>query len=593
MGMFTVKCINPDCGHRVRKGAKFCPKCGTGASKGTIVCGSCGKDVRANSKFCWNCGAELAVAAKPRFDHDRWARQPGDFAIRVDVDDIKGWLLKPLVVEHGTKALVFQAGRFVGEVEDGRYDLGGFMRQLTGFLADQPASIVLLDAGDVTLDLENGGLWTADRFDVGASSRLVVRVQDPDAMFVNLIKGRGRVSLDDLECMFADEVQMLLEAIVSKYSGDRLFPAAEARNEIETQLREHLGKTFARVGIGLAQLRFIDFSGEKYEALRQQQGDLQVGERKADLTTQRAALNQRLRATLTQDKMDAFKNEKDLEEFIRQTEHEIGLKEVIRGDEMQRLKERFHFERDREGVLRRIEVEGIQNDHVRDEAWKQLIAEEREREERHRRALERQKTTQDEEMRQARNGLDLLRQTKDIEHEEDRRKVELEAQALEQRSKATAEALISIVDGPAAQHIVQLEKLRRQENMTPEQILALTAETSPEAARALAKRYEAEGQLSEKMRAQVESQMAEQRGISREHADRMERVMQTALEQMGGVASARARPVESRQTIMTPAGVGAPIVVNPQSSQAGKSCNHCDTALEPGGQFCPACGKKQ
>ena len=615
MGLFTRKCINPECGYRIRKGAKFCPKCGSGSPAGTIRCGGCGEDVRSSSKYCWKCGVEMAVAAAPQFTSDRWARSPEDFAVRVDVDDVRGWLVKPLIIEHGTRALLFQAGKFAGELDAGRYDMDGFVSRLTNCMIDRAASMVLMDAGDVTLDLENGSLWTTNKFEVGASVRLVASVMDPDALFVNLIKGRGRVTLDDVECLLADEVQMLLGGIVAKYRADQLFSSLDARYEIEVELREHLSTTFKRFGLSLAQLRFIDFVGEAFEELRRQRSDLQVDESKADLTTQRYRLNQRLREALTQEQMDEFKNPKDLEDFIRQTEHELGLKAVIRDDEMERLKERFAFERNRESVLRRVEIEAIEDDQVRERAWKDLLAEERELDERHRREVERDKSgaqagagiadiergtaarDHDEDVRQARDGLGLLKDVKDIEHEEDQRKLELERQALEQRSKATVEALISITDGPAAERLAELEKLRQRQSMTPEQILALAAEASPAAAQALAKKYEAEGRLSEEVRAQLEQRVAEQRELAESQAGRMERMMQTALEQMGGVATTRARPPQpGSPTIVTPGGQGTPIVISQQQasvSQSSGGCKHCGAALEHDGNFCPECGKKQ
>ena len=68
MGLFTVKCTNPECEYRVRRGAKYCPKCGSGAPAGKVKCGSCGEEVRSSARFCWNCGTELAIASPPKFN---------------------------------------------------------------------------------------------------------------------------------------------------------------------------------------------------------------------------------------------------------------------------------------------------------------------------------------------------------------------------------------------------------------------------------------------------------------------------------------------------------------------------------------------
>ena len=614
MGFRTNKCINPNCDQRVRKGATYCPKCGAGAPKGKVPCGSCNADVRSSAKFCPQCGADMAVSVKPKFDHNRWARQPEDFAIRIDVDDVKGWLVKPLIVEHGTTGLVFQSGKFAGELQESRYDVGGFVQRLTNFMIDNPASIVIMDAGDTTCDLENGGLWTSDKFEVGVSLRLVIQVQDPESLFKNLIKGRGQVTLDQLECLLADEVQMLLEGIVLKYKADQLFGSIDARYEIEAQLREHLRTTFSRFGLSLIQLRFVDFCGEVYEELRAKEGELQTFGKDIDLQDQRAQLTRRLRDVLTTDKMDEFTSEKDLEDFIRQTEHELGLKDVIRDDEMIRLKSRFEHERDREQTLRRIEIEGISQDALRDEARKQQLADEDALDEAHRRKsarrveeaatdgkiddIQRETRAKDHEqdMTEALAGQDLLDRMDDRDRKRGEWTQQIEAKRLTERSNATVEALLSIVDGPAGDRIAELTKLERQKNLTPEQILAITAEASPAAAQALAEKYKADGRLSDEMRELLEKRVAEQKEASADTADRMERIMQTALQQMGHVAGTRARPVEPPDTIVTPGGGGggAHVMVNSQSGgKAGACCAHCNAPLESGGNFCTACGKKQ
>lgn len=261
-----------------------------------------------------------------------------------------------------------------------------------------------------------------------------------------------------------------------------------------------------------------------------QDQDLLKAQRELDVAAARATLIQRLRQVLTQDKMDAFHNDSELQDFIRQTEHhDIGLKGVIRQDEMERLKQRFQFERDREGILRRIEIEGITDDARRERAWKELLAEERQKDEQHRRDLDRQLDTDRndlevskvkseierlehaERMRQGEEVLLLLQKVGDTEHPEDIRAQVLEVRTLQERSKATVEALLSILDGPAADRILQLEDLRCRQRMSPEQLLALAAQASPEAAKALASKYEADGQISAKQVELLQQRLAEQR----------------------------------------------------------------------------------
>ena len=681
-------------GHRLRWGDKFCRVCGLPASTGTTVCGSCGKEVRSSSVFCWNCGKKLAEVAPAQFDTSRWARMPGDFVVRVDVEDVKGWLVKPLVIEHGLRALLFQAGKFVGELESGRYDVGGLAARLSNFMIDRAVSVVLMDAGDVSVDLRNGiqdldagsreledgvrdlekgvgdveegfadvegdvssfdevqkledapgdleegdryprkgNLWTADRVEIGTRSQLVIRVGEADTLFVNLIKGRARVTLDDLAGLLAGEVDMLLTGILGRYQSDQLFTNFDVRYEIEAQLRDHLGTTFSRLGLELVQLRFIDFTGPAYELLRKKRGDQQFYERDADITMQRYRLVQRLREAESHDKMHALKDGQELNDFLRQTEHELGLKKVIRDDEMGRLTDRLKIETEDarirleqqfkdeqycEHIIRMIEIQGIQDNDRRERAWKDELGRQQVLDERLHRKVDRWKDYEqaradvgdvwrgtkardhDEDVREAHHGLDLLDRTKDIEFKDDRRRaeldVEMERQRLEQRSKATAEALISIVDDPAADHLAELEQLRVKQNMSPEQILALAADASPHWAEALAEKYKAEGELDERVRQQLEARIEEQRELGEGQAERLERVTKTALEQMGWVASTRSVPGEPAPVVFPPPGMGGATSINihSQISESHVTCVKCGATLEAEDDFCPKCGEQR
>lgn len=586
MGLFTNKCANQECGSRVRKGSQFCPMCGTAAPKSLVVCGACGAEVSGVSKYCSSCGRDLAEVAKPPVLKRRWSRQPDDVAVRIENQDVKGHLSKPLVIEDGTKALLSQKGVFKGEIGPGRYDMGGFLSRLNHFMVDQATNVVLVEDGDIVLDIENGGLWTADEVEVGTVERIVLRVRDPRAMCVNLFKGRNRVTLADLEESLAGEVQMLLSGIVAEQESETLFTDVEARNTIEARLRETLGATLQRLGLELVQLRFIRFWGEAYDALRRERADLRQEERQAEIAIQRTRLQQRLRENLTQDRMDAFKNEEDLEDFVRQTEHELGLKQVIRDDEMERLKQRFQFERDREGLLRRIEIEGIANEERREQARKDLLAEEQRHDVQHEGELRRERE-------EAVAGMKILGQIKDMEHQEAVREQELEAKTLEDRSKATAEALLTILDGPEADRLAELEKFRARKDMSPDQILALAAEASPEAARAMAQKYQTEGRLSEERVQELERRLAEQREMAKDHAEQMERLSRSAMEQMSGVATSRARPVDPKQTVVAGGGMGRPTVINTGGEESGGRCRHCGASVPSEAKFCPQCGKKQ
>ena len=259
-------------------------------------------------------------------------------------------------------------------------------------------------------------------------------------------------------------------------------------------------------------------------------------------------------------------------------------------------------------------IQGIKDNCRRERAWKYELSRQQILDERLHRKLDRWKDREqaradvrdirrdteardhDEDVRQARDGLDLLDRVKDIEFKDDRRRaeldVEVERQRLEQRSKATVEALLSIVDSTAGDHLAELEKLRVKQNMSPEQILTLTADASPKWAEALAERYKAQGELDERVREQLELRIKEQRELGESQAERLERMTKTALEQMGWVASTRSVPGEPAPVVFPPPGMGGPTSINihSQISESHVECGNCGTPLKPEVDRCPKCG---
>ncbi len=538
MGLFTVRCSDSDCGQRIGKGAGFCPRCGRPAPSARAWCGGCEAEVRADAAYCWQCGAELAKSRRAFIFEGRWARRPEDVAARLEDQDVAGRFSKPLLIEPGTRALLFQQGRCKGELGPGRHELRGIRSMLPLLDLTGRTTVVLVDAGDVVADLENDGLWTADALEVGTRLRVVMRITGIEALYTGLFKGRSKVTVDCIERELAADVHSAIQAEIGQLALDELLRGEEAPRRIEAAVKSALEPTLSRLGLELVQLRYRGLAGPAWERLQSQRRDLAAEAAEADLTEQRSRLQQRLRQTLTQEKLDAFQGEHELEAFIRQAEHELGLKGIVRDDEMKRLTERFRIERQRQALLDRLEIEGIEHAERREQAWKELMAREQRRDEQHQRELARRQAEAQQDEAEAQAGIERLRQVKQIEREEDEARIEQEARLLDIRSRATAEALLSILDGPPAQRIAELEKLRIQQNFTAEQMFALAAQASPDTARALADTYDAAGKLTPEQRRRLETGLpASPTAFTDPEKQRLHRVMQMARKQMTGGGS--------------------------------------------------------
>jgi len=223
---------------------------------------------------------------------------------------------------------------------------------------------------------------------------------------------------------------------------------------------------------------------------------------------------------MSREKMETFSSEQEFADFVRQTEHELGMKDVIRADEIAKLKAGFSRKLDKDALLHEIEVRKVRHEADIDEATK---------------------------------AQDLSRRARELAREDERERLAI-------RSQATAEALLSITDGPAADRLARLAELERKEKLSPEQLLAIAAAASPEAAAAYAREKGIKGH---------EEILKRQEELHSRYVDRMERIMRTAMEQMGLVTASAAR-----------AAPGAP------------ACPKCSGIIAPGALFCWQCGKK-
>ena len=550
MGIFSDKCINPECSAWVPKSAKFCRTCGSPAADADTNCGRCGAVVATSSKFCWKCGVNLADQLKQPLFNNRWVRNADDFAIRVDECDVKGFLIKGVFIEHGTRAMVFQQGRFCGYVEEGRYDLNGFLKKVVNFNQTTPASIVLVDTGDVELHLEAIKLHSKEQVEVDATFKLLLRIKDPEKMFTNTFKSRNNLSMGYSSGSLVNELRSALQTYVVSKSVQELYNNAAIRQEVEHQMQLAIEPILERIGLEMVQLRFIDFFCPTYDPIREKEAKTYVDTRNVDINIERLKLAQRMRKS-------EVSAETDIKDFIRQSEHESGLKDVIRSDELEKLKRQFDFNHDKELVVHEIEIEGIKDEHIRSKTRLDLLAKIENRNLEHkaqleidltqakndlevkRIKLEMERLESEQDFWEAEKAIELRRKSEMVELEVQEKADTLEAKKLQERSKASAQALLSILDGPAADKIMELEKLRAKEKLTPDQIVAMAAAESPHVAQALAEKYKADASINGERFKQLQDFMIQQERTGKDAADRLERVMNAALQQMGMTATTR------------------------------------------------------
>ncbi|GAB4496658.1 MAG: hypothetical protein OHK0052_06910 [Anaerolineales bacterium] len=241
----------------------------------------------------------------------RWTRRLGEFAVRIEADDLTGLLKRGIKVEPGTNAMLIERGVNRGIVPAGEYTLGTLGQRVRDwFSGDIPerVTILLADVTPTDLEFHLGGVFTKDPLRIGFSIRLQVEIENPTLFLVNLLKGSERLTVDDLRRYLYPEVTQYAERWVRQHAARQLAENYDLRDELALGLEEALRKTFAQSGLRFLQIRAVEFN---LESLEKVQGDV----------SKAVLIDHEMEAQMLRHDAELRKAQTDL----RQQEDELGL----------------------------------------------------------------------------------------------------------------------------------------------------------------------------------------------------------------------------------------------------------------------------
>ena len=541
----------PKCNAAVSPTQKFCAKCGDVLPAAMIPCPHCGQLVRPGMKFCMACGKKVGEPAErsPEMARDRtvglfgttgrrWERRTGEVAVRVELSDIQGWRSKPITVDAGTKAILLGDGRIADTVGAGTYDLAEYKS------FDRMAAIIV-DSGDMPISFSVPGLFSKDGIETVVHCELVMQITDPALFYTEFMKGASTITRQDIADAYTPEMMNALREIVGAAPFDQLQTDREAKDAYELTVGSHMRMSFSRIGLEVAQVRSLEFIQPEMLEVRRQQSQNRIDAVSAEVLEERVRVRERLMKAENLERIAAMQSKADLDRVREEIDTKRAIDEVewqkmlaiARENEQDRQLARKHvvamleegrghelvmlrLKQEKESQTLKLELEARQREFDRDQAVKDAETE----------------------AKKGEIGLDLMDKMK-------RRQLERERE--ERAISREDEIARKMADVEAQKALIGLKK-----DLTPEQLLALASETSPEAARALAERFKAEN---------YERIIQEQKA----NADRIERIATSAMEDMGKVASSRAQP---------------------ESGGSTKACPQCQTRNAPAAKFCSGCG---
>ena len=338
-------------------------------------------------------------------------------------------------------------------------------------------------------------------------------------------------------------------------------------------------------------------SGEDHQRLRAQflrvaQMEEEYDFRRRELAQQTALSREELEGELG---LERLRMEGQLETALKRTD--LTLERERREAEQTRNEEDLNagarYERELREARTSAEAQGISRETARLDAELTL-------------ALENQRTAQERAHQQELTRMELDRQAgaqelelKSQEAEMDRRLRELrerhqqEMESMQTMDAVSLHTLIAVAEGDKAPLLAELARTEAFKSMTPEQILAMASEKSPELGCALAE-MAARGD-SEQAKAMYERLLSEQRGAStemresqREMTQTMQEMFNKALETQASVAQAFAHG--GGQAPQAPAAGGGGAPAPEAQAQRVIVCHRCLQESPPATKFCPNCG---
>lgn len=374
------KCIN--CGHEMERNTNYCPECGAPQPGARVTCRHCGAQAPASAKYCPNCSRELSQSAAPPMRENRWRPDQSELAVRVEARDVnRGWLLTELIVEPGQKAIIIADGHSAGVQEPGSYlvsDLGDTIARAVGLRNAQRVQAVLIDTEPFDLTFDTDGIFTTDPYRVGVRIRLTVRITNPSLFHTTTLRSAVRFSAADLQSYLQDEVMEVAQEWIGQRSAQDLAIRLELKEEFESHLEIALDRSLARIGVELEQVRTLDYKlihqdrlndvrqeyliratkldeqlkGERllFDRLTEQQLlEIARETRDVEMVERRSQVRARLRRAILSDKFGELRDEREMEQFLRQ----IDKDKLLEDDEWDRIQRTIQWRRDDELRMRR------------------------------------------------------------------------------------------------------------------------------------------------------------------------------------------------------------------------------------------------
>ncbi len=575
------------------------------------ICPNCNSQVADDHVFCMECGTRIVMEPAPVQEeakteepqaepvehmtdvenHIMWNIQPGQVARLITEKEFLQYSdAAGLIINNGARVLIRQNADELVMLSNGIYSFKeplpvtapveekkrGFFNNIIGSVNASAkkdkldfCSILLVRDGDFPV-IFGGADSTGDNFvpmtiparnlnvEVGLSA--MVRIASMQVFAAKHMIDRTHMNVGELVALVAPKVEKVLrEVLADVYVSESGVPEA-----VKTEIQDRLKALTPELGgIAISSVEEVRFGHEALERFRALNSELYLTERELEYLERTNEFKNRLSAAQNAQQVNEARNELDLYKKLQA----INQDKILAEDEL----EKFYMVLSRERRIREaqnedqiaaamadIERTGL----VRTEDLNRLKDDIRTSEHKRGHAFRMMQKKDEIELISLQREYELRVRDEDYQFEKRKKDDEFDRFKELERMKREKEAAEHDRNMEALRQMQQakIEKMRLSRELTPEQLMALSAENlSPEAA----------------------AKLAESLGRNRE-AEYLERLTQARIDDMKDMM--KMGNETSREYIRASASGAAP------AQQPGKFCPSCGNRNNADAKFCMSCG---
>lgn len=628
----------PKCNNTLKDTAKFCGKCGTKIDQPAAApqpkenaCVSCQNPLKPNAKFCGKCGTKQPDADantqndgkqdNPNKGYIVWEMQPGQIAMKLTEQIFSQYdKARGVIIPEGYLAMVMVGGKMQSMLEAGVYRFernkpredrdGNIISRITGFFSELfssrknkkdeqnlkeieavsqaaqkrlPVEIVVCRSSDFSLPFTFKNVPTSEiKVDMGIL--LSIQVSNLMALYKKHLIDKTVLASETLAGELMPYLEEAIHQSTAAFAPEKINLNSEFKGGLTTRFNALFGERFP----------FFEFLGiikinterEELQRLEHLSEEMYLSERELDQLSRRNEFMNRL----NQEQNSAeLQNASSAADFNRQLA-EINRDNLLTEEEM--------------AILQR-DIQERSEDHQFDRAraTELMVVQ-------HQHDVEGARLKMEEDLGERLFNIQLQRQRKTDEYQDERRRKELEmekeeqlnqmemlrqAQAVRQeREQAEHERLMAQKEQDQTHEV---DKLNIYAGMSAEQIMVANPNINAEAAKAMAEKFKAEAaniahdnraedarEQTRMMKEFMEQQMQAVRDMSASNA-----------QALSGAMAGKEREIERTQQMADKNEERYAGVVREQikasSKQKDKLCQSCGNDIGEE-QFCPECGSR-